>query len=65
MTRAVRFDKYGGIDVLHFVEVDRPVLAPDQARFLQRDGGTDRSNAARFVRTLALAFEWFNFLLLR
>jgi NADPH:quinone reductase-like Zn-dependent oxidoreductase len=25
MPRAVKFDKYGGIDVLHVVEVDRPV----------------------------------------
>jgi len=30
MTRAVRFDKYGGIDVLHFVEADRPVPGPGQ-----------------------------------
>jgi hypothetical protein len=28
MPRAVRFDKYGGIDVPHLVEVDRPIPGP-------------------------------------
>ena len=30
MPRAVRFDKYGGIDVLRVVEVERPVPNPNQ-----------------------------------
>jgi hypothetical protein len=37
MPRAVKFDRYGGIDVLRVVEVDRPVLGPEQVliqRFL-------------------------------
>ena len=31
MPRAVKFDKYGGVDVLHVVEVDQPVPGPKQA----------------------------------
>ena len=30
MPRAVKFDRYGGIDVLRIVEVDRPVPGPEQ-----------------------------------
>jgi NADPH:quinone reductase-like Zn-dependent oxidoreductase len=30
MPKAVRFDEYGGIDVLHVAEVDRPVPGPGQ-----------------------------------
>jgi NADPH:quinone reductase-like Zn-dependent oxidoreductase len=31
MARAVRFDEYGGVDVLNVVDVDRPVPGPGQA----------------------------------
>ncbi len=31
MSRAVRFDRYGGVDVLRVVEVDRAAPAPGQA----------------------------------
>ena len=30
MPQGVRFDQYGGIDVLHVVEVDRPLPGPGQ-----------------------------------
>jgi hypothetical protein len=30
MPRAVKFDRYGGTDVLRVVEVDRPVPGPQQ-----------------------------------
>lgn len=30
MPKAVRFDEYGGVDVLHIAEVDRPVPGPGQ-----------------------------------
>ena len=30
MPRAVKFDRYGGIDVMRVVEVDRPVPKPKQ-----------------------------------
>ena len=31
MPRAVKFDRYGGIDVMRVVEVDRPVLGPNKS----------------------------------
>ena len=30
MPQAVRFDEYGGVDVLRVVDVDRPVPGPGQ-----------------------------------
>ena len=40
MSRAVRFDKYRGIDVLRVVEVDRPVPGPRQV-LVDRGFGLD------------------------
>ena len=35
MPRAVRFDRYGDIDVLKVVDVERPVPGPGQALIVQ------------------------------
>src|ERR1700722_17752105 len=39
MPRAVRFDHYGGVDVLHVVEVERPVPGPGEVLVRVRAAG--------------------------
>ena len=39
MPRAVKFDKYGGIDVLRVVEVDRPVPGREQVLIRMKAAG--------------------------
>ena len=46
MPRAVKFDKYGGIDVLHVVEVDRPVPGPEQVLARTKAAGINPGEAA-------------------
>lgn len=46
MTRAVRFQSYGGIDVLHVDEVDTPVPGPGEVLVEVRAAGTNPGEAA-------------------
>src|SRR5580692_10443401 len=56
MPRAVRFDKYGGIDVLRVVEVDRPVPGPSQILVRIKAAGINPGEAA--IREGAFASRW-------
>jgi NADPH:quinone reductase-like Zn-dependent oxidoreductase len=56
MPRAVRFDKYGGIDVLHLVEVDRPVSGPGQVLVRVKAAGINPGEAA--IREGVFAKQW-------
>jgi NADPH:quinone reductase-like Zn-dependent oxidoreductase len=56
MPRAVRFDKYGGIDVLHLVEVDRPVPGPEQVLVRVKAAGINPGEAA--IREGVFAKQW-------
>ena len=46
MPRAVKFDRYGGIDVLRIVEVDRPVPGPEQVIIRMKAAGINPGEAA-------------------
>ncbi|HZB28847.1 MAG TPA: NADP-dependent oxidoreductase [Streptosporangiaceae bacterium] len=46
MPKAVRFEEYGGIDVLRVVEVDRPVPGPGQVLVKMRAAGINPGEAA-------------------
>ncbi|MEJ0050120.1 MAG: NADP-dependent oxidoreductase [Methylovirgula sp.] len=56
MPRAVRFDKYGGVDVLHVVEVDRPAPGPDQVLVRVKAAGINPGEAS--IREGAFAERW-------
>src|SRR6202035_3208189 len=56
MPRAVRFDKYGGIDVLHVVEIDRPVPGPEQVVVRMKAAGINPGEAA--IREGVFAKQW-------
>jgi NADPH:quinone reductase-like Zn-dependent oxidoreductase len=56
MPRAVRFDTYGGIDVLKVVEVDRPVPGPGQVLVQMRAAGVNPGEAA--IRQGLLDERW-------
>ncbi|MEI9988929.1 MAG: NADP-dependent oxidoreductase [Rhizomicrobium sp.] len=56
MSRAVRFDTYGGIDVLRVVEVDRPVPGPGQVLVRVKAAGINPGEAA--IREGAMAERW-------
>jgi NADPH:quinone reductase-like Zn-dependent oxidoreductase len=56
LPRAVRFDKYGGIDVLHLVEVDRPVPGPEQVLIRVKAAGINPGEAA--IREGVFAKQW-------
>ncbi len=56
MSRAVRFDEYGGIDVLKVVEVDDPV--PGAAQVLVRVKATSVNPGEAKIREGALASRW-------
>ena len=56
MPRAVKFDKYGGIDVLRVVEVDRPVPGREQVLFRMKAAGINPGEAA--IREGAFAKQW-------
>ncbi len=56
MPQAVRFDQYGGIDVLHVVEVERPVPGPGQV--LVRVKATSINPGEAKIRSGALAHLW-------
>jgi NADPH:quinone reductase-like Zn-dependent oxidoreductase len=56
MPRAVRFDEYGGIDVLQVVEVDRPAPGPGQVLVRVKAAGINPGEAA--IRKGAFAERW-------
>jgi NADPH:quinone reductase-like Zn-dependent oxidoreductase len=56
MPRAVKFDRYGGIDVLRVVEVDRPVPGPEQVLVRIKAAGINPGEAA--IREGAFAKRW-------
>jgi NADPH:quinone reductase-like Zn-dependent oxidoreductase len=56
MPQAVRFDEYGGIDVLQVVEVDRPVAGPGQVLLRVKAAGINPGEAA--IRRGAFAERW-------
>src|ERR1700736_5740351 len=56
MPRAVKFDKYGGIDVLRVVEVDRPVPGREQVLIRMKAAGINPGEAA--IREGAFAKQW-------
>ena len=56
MPQAVRFDQYGGIDVLHVVEVHRPVPGPGQVLVGVRTAGINPGEAK--IRMGLLAQRW-------
>jgi NADPH:quinone reductase-like Zn-dependent oxidoreductase len=56
MPRAVRFDQYGGIDVLKVVEVDRPVPGPDQVLVRVKAAGINPGEAS--IRKGLFAERW-------
>jgi NADPH:quinone reductase-like Zn-dependent oxidoreductase len=56
MPQAVRFDEYGGIDVLRIAEVDRPVPGPGQV--LVRVKATAINPGEAKIRSGALAQRW-------
>ncbi|HEV3062348.1 MAG TPA: NADP-dependent oxidoreductase [Vicinamibacterales bacterium] len=56
MPRAVRFDRYGGIDVLRVVEVDRPVPGSNQVLVRVKAAGINPGEA--MIREGALANRW-------
>lgn len=56
MARAVRFDEYGGVDVLKVVEVPRPVPGPGQVVVQVKAAGINPGEAA--IRKGLLADRW-------
>ena len=56
MPRAVKFDRYGGIDVLRVVEVDRPVPGPGQVVVRMKAAGINPGEAA--IREGVFAKQW-------
>jgi NADPH:quinone reductase-like Zn-dependent oxidoreductase len=56
MPQAVRFEQYGGMDVLHVVEVDRPVPGPGQVLVAVKAAGINPGEAK--IRTGLLAKSW-------
>ena len=46
MPRAVKFDRYGGIDVMRVVEVARPVPGPKQVLIRMKAAGINFGEAA-------------------
>jgi NADPH:quinone reductase-like Zn-dependent oxidoreductase len=56
MPQAVRFDQYGGIDVLQVVEVERPVPGPGEV--LVRVKATSINPGEAKIRSGALAQRW-------
>jgi NADPH:quinone reductase-like Zn-dependent oxidoreductase len=56
MPRAVKFDKYGGIDVLRVVEVDRPLPGQGQVVVRMKAAGINPGEAA--IREGVFAKQW-------
>jgi NADPH:quinone reductase-like Zn-dependent oxidoreductase len=56
MARAVRFDKYGGIEVLQVVEVERPLIGPGQVLVRVKAAGINPGEAS--IRKGLFAERW-------
>jgi NADPH:quinone reductase-like Zn-dependent oxidoreductase len=56
MPRAVKFDQYGGIDVLRVVEIARPVPGPEQVVVRMKAAGINPGEAA--IREGVFAKQW-------
>ena len=56
MTRAVRFEKYGDVDVLRVAEVDRPTPGANQVLVRVKAAGINPGEAA--IREGAMAAQW-------
>lgn len=56
MPRAVRFDKYGGLEVLQVVEVDRPIPGPGKALVRVKAAGINPGEAS--IRKGLFAGRW-------
>jgi NADPH:quinone reductase-like Zn-dependent oxidoreductase len=56
MPRAVRFDKYGGLDVLQVVEVDRPIPGPGKVLVRVKAAGINPGEAS--IRKGLFAERW-------
>jgi NADPH:quinone reductase-like Zn-dependent oxidoreductase len=56
MPRAVRFDEYGGVDVLRVAEVERPVPGPGQVLVQVKAAGINPGEAS--IRAGLLADRW-------
>jgi NADPH:quinone reductase-like Zn-dependent oxidoreductase len=56
MPRAVRFDKYGGLEVLQVVEVDRPIPGPGKALVRVKAAGINPGEAS--IRKGLFADRW-------
>src|SRR5580658_4135709 len=56
MPRAVRFDKYGGLEVLHVVEVDRPTPGPGKVLVRVKAAGINPGEAS--IRKGLFADRW-------
>jgi NADPH:quinone reductase-like Zn-dependent oxidoreductase len=56
MPRAVRFDNYGGIDVLKVVEVERPLIGPGQVLVRVKAAGINPGEAS--IRKGLFAQRW-------
>jgi NADPH:quinone reductase-like Zn-dependent oxidoreductase len=56
MTRAVRFDAYGGVDVLKVVEVERPLPGPGEVLVRVKAAGINPGEAK--IRQGSLAERW-------
>ena len=56
MPQAVRFDEYGGVDVLRVVDVDRPVPGPGQVLVRVKAAGINPGEAK--IRDGLLAQRW-------
>src|SRR5271170_7044976 len=56
MPRAARFDKYGGIEVLQVVEVDRPIPGPGKVLVRVKAAGINPGEAS--IRKGLFAERW-------
>src|ERR1700722_12218999 len=56
MPKAVRYDGFGGVDVLYVAEVPRPVPGPDQVLVEVKAAGINPGEAT--IRTGALQARW-------
>src|SRR5262249_48174754 len=56
MPRAVKFDRYGGIDVMRVVEIDQPVPGPKQVLIRMKAAGINPGEA--MIRDGAFAKQW-------
>jgi len=56
MAKAVRFDRYGGIDVLQIVQLDRPIPGPGQALVRVKAAGINPGEAS--IREGFMADRW-------